>query len=105
MEALGDDEALIYKYISTVLSQNEKLLESEYSQILMSGGRHKSKVYSDFKELILRFIRILCGRKYRNKITEYVKHKYYPIDECLKICEEKGVLEACAILQKRKGEY
>ena len=36
---------------------------------------------------------------------DYVKKKYYPIEECLKLCEEKGVVEALAVLTKRKGDY
>lgn len=71
----------------------------------MSGGKLQSRLYNDYKQLILRFITILCQKKYRSKIVEYVKKKYYPIEECLKICEEHQVWEACAILQKRKGEY
>lgn len=36
---------------------------------------------------------------------EYVQREYFPIDDCLKICEEKGVKDASAALYKRKGEY
>lgn len=30
---------------------------------------------------------------------------YFPIDECLEICEQEDVTDACAILYKRKGHY
>jgi len=36
---------------------------------------------------------------------EYVQREYFPIEDCLQICEEKGVIDACAVLYKRKGEY
>jgi tetratricopeptide (TPR) repeat protein len=36
---------------------------------------------------------------------EYVSRDYFPIDDCLEICEEKGIKDACAVLYKRKGEY
>lgn len=36
---------------------------------------------------------------------EYMQRDYFPIDDCLQICEDKGVQDACAILYKRKGEY
>ena len=36
---------------------------------------------------------------------EYMQREYFPIDDCLKICEEKGVTDACAVLYRRKGEF
>ena len=36
---------------------------------------------------------------------EYMQRDYFPIEECLKICEDKGVMDACAILYRRKGEF
>ena len=38
-------------------------------------------------------------------IVELVQRVYMPIDECLKICEKKGAIEASAVLQRRKGNY
>ncbi len=77
----------------------------EYNSIIMSGNRITSRSYNDYKELMLIFIRVLCGKTYKSKIVEYVKKSYYPIPECLKICEEKNMIEAQAVLTKRKGEY
>ena len=54
-----------------------------------------------FSNLLLHFVEILCERKFRTKIVEYVSRSYFPIEECLKICEEKGALEASAVLYKR----
>ena len=34
-----------------------------------------------------------------------MQNEYFPIDECLEICEREDVKDACAILYKRKGEY
>jgi hypothetical protein len=39
------------------------------------------------------------------KLVEFVQRNYFPVDECLKICEEKGALEASAVLHRRKGAY
>jgi len=71
----------------------------------MSGYRLQSSIYNDYKDLILKFVNILCEKKFRGKLVDYVKKKYFPIQECLKICEEKKMLEAQAVLTKRKGEY
>ena len=48
---------------------------------------------------------ILCHKKYRNLIVDFVSRSYFPIDESLKICEEKGALEASAVLCKRNSDY
>lgn len=52
-------------------------------------------------DLLLSFVEILCLKKYRSKIVDYVSRSYFPIDESLRICEEKGALEASAVLYKR----
>jgi len=31
-------------------------------------------------------------------VVDFVSKSYFPIEECLKICEEKEALEACAVL-------
>jgi hypothetical protein len=40
---------------------------NEYNNMLVSGDRGNNKVYNEYKELILRFVRILCngGKKYK----------------------------------------
>jgi hypothetical protein len=35
---------------------------------------------------------------------EYVSREYFPIDDCLAICQEIGIADACAVLLRRKGE-
>jgi len=35
---------------------------------------------------------------------EYVSRDYFPIDDCLSICQENGITDACAVLLRRKGE-
>ncbi len=30
---------------------------------------------------------------------------YFPVEECLKICESKKCIEACAVLYRRKGNF
>jgi len=50
-------------------------------------------------------VEILCNKKHRSKIVDYVSRSYFPIDESLQICEEKGALEASAVLYKRNSCY
>ena len=47
-----------------------------------------SRAYDLYKDLMLRFVKILCSKKFRPHLVEYVKKKYFPIVECLEICEE-----------------
>lgn len=58
-----------------------------------------------YTKLILKLVRILCEKKFRKYALDYMQKDYFPIDECLEICEDKGVQDACAILYRRKGEY
>lgn len=55
--------------------------------------------------LLLRLVELLCEKKVKSKITEYVSREYFPIDETLIICKKKNATEACAVLYKRKGLY
>ena len=67
----------------------------------MSGYRPSQK----YVELLLHFVEILCYRKYRSKLVDFVQRSYFPIDESLRICEEKKALEACAVLYRRNQDY
>jgi hypothetical protein len=58
-----------------------------------------------YKNLIIRLVQILIEKKYRKRAMEYVSRDYFPINECLKICEGKGAKDASAVLYKRKGEF
>jgi sulfur relay (sulfurtransferase) complex TusBCD TusD component (DsrE family) len=34
-----------------------------------------------------------------------VEREYFPVEKCLRICAERGVIDACAVLEKRRGNY
>ena len=71
----------------------------------------------------MRLVKIICEkRQYRHKLVEYVKKKFYPLDELIQIVQaaqakddptqvkkskrlKEDLSEALAILLKRKGEY
>lgn len=58
-----------------------------------------------YKSLIIELTKILCKRKYRKQAMEYMQRDYFPIEDCLEICEGKGVRDACAILYRRRGDF
>jgi hypothetical protein len=37
--------------------------------------------------------------------VDYVERKYFPVEECLSICDSNQAIEACAVLNRRKGLY
>ena len=62
-------------------------------------------VSKKFSDLLLQFVEILCEKKYKNHLVDFVGRNYFPIDESLAICESKHALEASAVLYKRKGMF
>jgi|LauGreDrversion4_2_1035121.scaffolds.fasta_scaffold40113_4 hypothetical protein len=41
----------------------------------------------------------------RDSVKKNVKKKFYPIKECLEICQDEQVDLAVAVLHKRNGDY
>lgn len=83
VESLNENHDLAFKYLSNLLAEKEPEIEKEYNSLMMSGGRLSSRLYNEYKHLMLKFVKVLSERKYRNKLAEYVKKKYYPADDCL----------------------
>lgn len=99
---------LCFNYINTVLEVQKHAIMEEHKQNTINsyaGGGSGAGTQSDkYKELILELTRIVCKKQYRKNAMEYVQREYFPIEECLKICEDKGITDACAVLYKRKGD-
>lgn len=98
---IKDRKDLSFNFLNTVLEQNEQKIIQECELNGVSGYRPSQK----FIDLLLQFVEILCHKKYQSRIVDYVSRSYFPIDESLKICEEKGALEASAVLYKRNSCY
>jgi len=96
--ALKDQKDLSYNFLNTVLQQNEQKIIQECENSGTVTGYRPSQKYID---LLLQFVEILCYKKYKSKIVDFVSRSYFPIDESLRICEEKGAQEASAVLYKR----
>ena len=87
--------------MNTVLAQNEDKIIHECENSSIRGNLPSEKYIA----LLLQFVEILCQKKHRGKIVDFVSRSYFPIDDSLKICEEKGALEASAVLHKRNQDY
>lgn len=95
--ALLDQKNLAFNFLNTVISVNEAKIIQEYNNSVMTV-RQDSSLQDKFIPILLIFVELLCEKKFRPKIVEFVSRNYFPVDQCLKICEEKGALEASAVL-------
>jgi len=100
--ALKEQKDLSFNFLHTVLLQNEHKIIAECENSQHMQGYRPSQKYID---LLLHFVEILCNKKHRSRIVDFVQRSYFPIDESLRICEEKQALEACAVLCRRNQDY
>ena len=103
-KALKGQKELCFNFLNTVITQNEEKIVEEYEDSVISSAIRIGPG-AKFANLLLHFVEILCEKKFRSKIVEYVSKSYFPIQESLNICNEKGALEASAVLYKRQGQY
>ena len=105
---------LAFSFINTVLEMHEKSIIEEYriqtfytaaDEMNSAAANVRAQNQDKFKKLIIDLTKILCKRNYRKYAMEYMQRDYFPIEECLKICEDKGIMDACAILYRRKGDF
>ena len=97
---LKGQKDICFNFLNTVINQNQDKITEEYDNSIMSSAMRIGPSQK-FSNLLLHFVEILCEKKFRSKIVEYVSRSYFPIEESLKICEQKGALEASAVLYRR----
>ena len=100
--SLKDQKDHAFNFLSTVLALNEEKIIHECENSKSITVYRPSQKYL---ELLLKFVEVLCHRKFRSKIVNFVSRNYFPIEESLKICEETKAHEACAVLYKRSMDY
>jgi len=93
-----EENELCFQFIDTVLSLKEKDIKEDQQQKHTTGEGSQLVDAEMFHKLILKLVHILCERKYRKLAMEYVQREYFPIEDCLQICREKGALDAQAVL-------
>ena len=54
--------------------------------------------------MLIKHVQLLCIHE-RERVEEHVMKPYYPIEECMQICEKNGILSAVARLHIKGGEY
>jgi len=103
-EELKEHKELAFNFLKTVVDQNEKLIEEEYNSSIMKSSSVVGPGQK-FTRLLLLLLEILCEKKFKSKIVDYVSRSYFPIEQSLVICQQKGSLEASAVLYRRKGQF
>jgi len=109
-------EELLFKYLSTLISEKEGSIQEEHQRVMLIGGGNSpgsssssvsglnpfgqstqqstSSVcdYGMYKELMLRFVRcllsIISDKRYRGLLADFVKKKFVPLEESCTIIQE-----------------
>ena len=102
---LQHDEELQYDYV-------KKLIEVKKDDIRLAVTGYSCSKNSqealDWQRVLLLHVTLANKREPKEFVAiikVILKEKFYPMEECLKICEEFNQLEACALLAKRVGYY
>jgi len=90
------------EYLLTLLDEKENYLE-----LLFKGESVSEKECPDAKiytELILIFVELLCIYR-KSDVEKYVKKEYYPLENCLTLCQKYKINSAVAFLLHRAGRF
>lgn len=105
IERLHTNELLQYEYVKKVIE-----VKKDYIRNAVTGysASKKSQAATDWQRILLLHITLICKLEKDNLlllIRQIVKENFYPIEGCLKICQDFNQLEACAMLAKKAGFY
>lgn len=97
-----EQSTLAFSFLNTVLVKHEAEILAEHENFF----NYNQAISEKTKQLLLRVVEILSDKKVKNfDVVDYVTRSYFPVEECLLICERNGAIEACAVLYRRKGQY
>lgn len=91
-----------YKYLKKWVLQNESKISKLIEESLLD--QEKAVFAQRYMQYLKTLIRLMCKFE-KSLVHEYVKKDFYPISECLEICNQEQVDLAVAILHKRNGDY
>lgn len=67
--------------------------ESEIITEIENSNNHISSLSHGTKMVLIRIVEILAEKKVKNNtltIVDFVSRNYFPVDECLAVCEQKN---------------
>lgn len=102
---LHHNPQLQYKYVKTVI---EHMKDHIMKTVTEYQNAKSSAEAVTWKKILLLHVELACKvepTKFESIFKEILKDKFYPYEECLKICKQYGQNEAVALLAKKIGDY
>ncbi len=91
-----------YTYLHFFILENERFIEDTINEGFYS--KEKVEQATRYKKILIKHIKLMCVHE-REKVEDFVKKPYYPIDECMQICKEEELERAVAALHIKGGEF
>ncbi|KYK69543.1 hypothetical protein TGPRC2_289520B, partial [Toxoplasma gondii TgCatPRC2] len=103
VDLLDAHPKLQLQFLEALMSQSEEepTSSSGSSSFFVSLAEHRSFVHSQ----LVRYIRLLCQLEPRRVCLVLQQQERLPLAACLRVCEEFQVLDACAYLLERTGDF
>lgn len=77
-KALFDQKNLAFSFLNTVITVCEPKILQEYNSSVMAVKQDFGQ--SHFIPILLIFVELLCEKKFRPKIVDFVSRNYFPVE-------------------------
>jgi hypothetical protein len=105
LKALEAFPQVQYNYLKAILSNKEK---SNNNNNTSNATSNESAMYSNnaaiTSDVLVLYIKLLAKYNPENVYFYLVSHDNYPLDSCLKICQDAKLTEATIYLLERTGD-
>jgi hypothetical protein len=91
-----------FGYVSNLLAQNEERVARCIDDSLLDS--EKAPEAARYLKYLTTHVRGLCQFN-PDAVPKYVAKSFYPVQDCLKVCQEEGNLQGVAVLLKRSGDH
>eukprot|EP00347_Sterkiella_histriomuscorum_P012402 403368713 len=103
---LNRDSELQLLYLDTLLVEKREHIEVTIkSHGLQSTNTQDAKKFIELLKLHLRLSCKYAKHRVLDIVQKMVKDVYYPIEDCLEICQEFNIIEATFLLNRKVGKY
>jgi len=102
IKRLAKRKEIQLEYITRIITDKEDMIMKYMNE--PTATEEAQEEYRKYKDLLELHVSLLCDLA-PEKVLEAVKKKYYPVNECQRICSAKKNNRARAYLLKRAGDY
>eukprot|EP00347_Sterkiella_histriomuscorum_P024298 403331615 len=93
-------------YLETLLEEQDQTIQETIKNYgLNSSNPKEAKIFIEYLKLHLKLCCLHNKKKVLSIVEKMVKNTYYPIEDCLQICQEHDQIEAAFLLNKKLGKY